>query len=500
MDDEGDAPAIQQSVDVTASVESILQKHSQSIMGDAKSAFTESLNEGLQALGETLATKLLQHAATVPPTMARLNTVDAVDVGRHSQTVMDHNVAFSADPNSVHNLTDVGGQRYAGKFFPRRQVRSPSRDSRRSRGRSRDRSRDRSCHSGIRHRSRDKSRDRSRSRRRYRSRSHHRSRSSSSSKGYSSVVSATTTSRGCFDPQQQLNSGSQKGATTPNDDDALSITAPNPDTLEGNQNRWTNKVQCYNTEEKWGPEVDSAIAGASKLFWQSNLPENRIAELEESALIPSNCTFLRVRKVNSEIFTATAPNIRTGDVALQEIQKIQVSLTSCLVQAAGILEGNPDAWKAAQDKISDALQLSGHMSNAIEQHRREAFKISLPDEKKMLVSMPVPPESEFLFGDDLDTCIEEIKKKNKLKKEFAKPAFTPKKSNTTNKARTSATKSNEAGNEKSRQKGPADSSSGGKKYNNNYNKDKYKKENTYSNKENKRKSSTSKARKTDRRR
>ena len=83
-----------------------------------------------------------------------------------------------------------------------------------------------------------------------------------------------------------------------------------------------------------------------------------------------------------------------------------------------MLEQDPPSVPAIRDKIIDALQIAGHNNSGIEQHRRNAFKVSLPAEKKSLASMAVDPDDEFLFGDNLESSVEEIKKKNKLKREF----------------------------------------------------------------------------------
>ena len=208
-------------------------------------------------------------------------------------------------------------------------------------------------------------------------------------------------------------------ATSVKDDGNVSIDAPAVNALlDKSQGVWHEKVQRYNTEVTWGPEVDSALAGASKTFWQQPPPEDRQKELTSSGLVPSNCPFLRVRKANAEIFSSTAPNIRTSDVELQDVQKRNVRLASCLIQALDLLENDPPCIPVIRDKIIDALQIAGHNNSEIEQHRRNAFKVSLPPEKKSLVSMTVEQDDEYLFGDNLETSVEEIKKKNKLKREF----------------------------------------------------------------------------------
>ena len=366
----------------------------------------------------------------------------------------DQNAAKAADqvtPNVLgdHNATQVADLR---RKPPNTEISVEGVQTQHRRGRSRSRSRSR-------HRSHHRySRSRSRSRRSRRSRSRSRSRRSrrgrSSSRSHSKSISQRSVRRS--------STASTKSALV-DDGDCVSIIVDDPRslTLDQPQTDWEKKVECYGTEEKWGAEVDSGLASACKTFWQNPLPEERFAELTTSGQTPANCQFLKVRKVNTEIFTATAPNIRSGDVALQKIQEANVSLASCLVQSINMMENSSDTL-SVRDKLSDALQLSGHLNNMLEQHRKEAFKVSLPVEKKVLTSMPVKPDAVCLFGDDLDVSIDEIKKKNKLKKEFSS---TPKQDGSKQPPR------NTSGNAGSHQKSQGGSHSGNsswKKYDNKY--------------------------------
>ena len=94
-----------------------------------------------------------------------------------------------------------------------------------------------------------------------------------------------------------------------------------------------------------------------------------------------------------------------------------------------------------------------------------AFKVSIPVDKKAIVNLPVQAESEFLFGDNLDERLEELKKKNKLKKEFEKSAPSTSASKKTNNASSTAPrqaapssrKYDNSGNERSHQKSQAGS-------------------------------------------
>ena len=325
----------------------------------------------------------------------------------------DHNDVQASDPNNSHNtVLNTVGTDVTKKRGRRDSSRSPSRGYSYSRGKSDSRSYSRSPR---RRRSRSRSRDRH-------SRHHRHSGSGRSGRSSMSGRRLSYRSRSRSPSNHRRNRSPSQTETAPSakeDDGKVSLAAPGVNALlDASQAVWHEKVQRYNAEVVWGPEVNSALAGASKTFWQQPPPEDRQTELTSSGLVPSNCPFLRVRKANAEIFSATATNIRTSDVELQEVQKKNVSMASCLVQALDMLEQDPPSVPDIRDKIIDALQIAGHNNSGIEQHRRNAFKVSLPAEKKSLASMAVNPDDEFLFGDNLESSVEEIKKKNKLKKEF----------------------------------------------------------------------------------
>ena len=141
---------------------------------------------------------------------------------------------------------------------------------------------------------------------------------------------------------------------------------------------------------------------------------------------------------------------------------MHIALTSYMIQAACSLndESVGDSGIAARDKLNKALQLSGKMNVMMNTHRRESFKISIPAEKKSIIDLPVQPESEHLFGDDLEDRLNVIKKKNQLKKEFAR---TPAAVSTKKVPSSNQTKKNTySGNEKAPQKSQGEHQQGSK--------------------------------------
>ena len=426
-------------VGVTDSVDDILNKYTKTITGELKSA----LLEGFQTLGDVL--------QKVVPHQKNNNTGNPVD--------------FSHATHSGNNTTKVVGQQvfgmHGGGFASntdRKAVDQQSRNDRRSRKRDRSydgssncssRVRSRSRHRGGGHRDRSYSRDSSRHSR-SRSRSHGSRRTRSRSRRKSSTPTPHRDHVPSVYSKQSTTSKSKHSKTVPPNDDQVSIIAPDALTLDKSQEFWTSQAAGYTeTTKVYGPEIDSSVAGACKLFWHGTLTDDQLESLKTAGLVPANCSHLKVLRVNPEIFSATTPHVRSSDVSIQNIQNMHIALTSCMLQAVCSL--NDDSLgDSARDKLNQALQLSGRMNTMLNTHRREGFKFSIPVEKKAIVDLPVQPESEHLFGDDLEDRLSAIKKKNQLKKEFTQkstPAVPSKKTVPSNNKKTTY-----SGNEKAPQK------------------------------------------------
>ena len=64
----------------------------------------------------------------------------------------------------------------------------------------------------------------------------------------------------------------------------------------------TTLLQHISQEQDWGHPRDDGLAGAAKNSWHANIAKDKLKDYVENDKIPSNCTFLSVPKMNSEIF------------------------------------------------------------------------------------------------------------------------------------------------------------------------------------------------------
>ena len=132
-----------------------------------------------------------------------------------------------------------------------------------------------------------------------------------------------------------------------------------------------------------------------------------------------------MQSVNKEISPA-----RAGNSFHQHVQGIHVAMTSCLLQAANLIDdlcldsdtsfnqANKKQVEEAKDKLRDTLLLSGKTNELITKHRRTAFKPSIPSELKGILDLPAQPDNLLLFGDNLQERLADIRKQNLLKQEF----------------------------------------------------------------------------------
>ena len=405
-------------IDMTEAVEDILkrfQDHNQDSMKTIAASITRSF-DGFKDVIMQLAQN--RNTAVAVDSTGRTTDNTSVDQG-----VGGRNTASSVDPPASHlplpqppptpmlppSTAVAANVTNKDNVTPSRSG-SSDRNSRRrndddsislSSGASRDTSL--SLHSGRRKRSRSKSRSRSRSRSGSKSRLRSKSKSRSAS--------------------------SSHGSKRSKHDEPPSPAEVRP--LDGDQEFWSKQVENYQVDQKIGPEVSSALAGACKIFWAKEINADQLKELGESSKVPGNCSFLKVQSCNKEIFSSTSGDIRNKDFSLQTVLGTHSAMASSMIQAADLLYklkeefGNISKDLAGKfdpimEKVKNALMFAGKTSIQINAHRREMFKPSLPASLKCIVDQPSEETSEYLFGDNLKDRVTKIKGDYSMRQEFVK--------------------------------------------------------------------------------
>ena len=171
---------------------------------------------------------------------------------------------------------------------------------------------------------------------------------------------------------------------------------------------------------KYGAEVSSSIAGATKIYWEKPLKADVLTEKLESSLVPSNCNFLVPKRTNVEIWTIIAGALRTNDDKLRKIQEKSAASTTQILKAASELtrlyanEQTSEAVKGPLTMLKDGLSLAGKANQDLNQFRRELIEPSLPPKYKKLAKN-VDNSASLLFGDSISERLDDLQKENKVK-------------------------------------------------------------------------------------
>ena len=69
--------------------------------------------------------------------------------------------------------------------------------------------------------------------------------------------------------------------------------------------------------EKRDVAIESTLANALENVWNKSQPNEKIKRLTDKQLVPENCPFLQVPRVNNEIFSVLSQQGKGLDVKLQ---------------------------------------------------------------------------------------------------------------------------------------------------------------------------------------
>ena len=171
---------------------------------------------------------------------------------------------------------------------------------------------------------------------------------------------------------------------------------------------------------KYGAEVSSSIAGATKIYWEKPLKADVLNEKLESSLVPSSCNFLVPKRTNVEIWIIIAGALYTNDDKLRKIQEKSAASTMHILKAASELtrlypnEQTSEAVKGPLTMLKDGLSLAGKANQDLNQFRRELIEPSLPPKYRKLAKN-VDNSASLLLGDSISERLDDLQKENKVK-------------------------------------------------------------------------------------
>ena len=175
-----------------------------------------------------------------------------------------------------------------------------------------------------------------------------------------------------------------------------------------------NLSQEYDQSEGYGPKVADRIASMTKKM-ATAMPEDTLKRIEETYKLPSNCNFISVPKVNTELWSALYRPAKTTDLKMQKVQRNLTKIAAVEIAQVEASLGDRVALKRAVDGLGLILRTIREIS----QDRRVSVTSCLDAKYKRLNSKDIPI-TEWLFGDDFQNDVKKIDTSSKLGKGFGK--------------------------------------------------------------------------------
>ena len=146
-----------------------------------------------------------------------------------------------------------------------------------------------------------------------------------------------------------------------------------------------------------------------------------VSKIAERLLIPNNCEFVRVPKLNEAVAQnrKILPYHKRVDRRLSDIQKSISLATSAILQIANETlkcqkesESSFDHKKVVSTAI-DAISFMAKATHSLFAERRDHLKLALNEEVRSLCDLE-PTSSEYLFGENMNESLKLAKENYKL--------------------------------------------------------------------------------------
>ena len=188
----------------------------------------------------------------------------------------------------------------------------------------------------------------------------------------------------------------------------------------------------YEPTQKLGPPVNEELCKIFQdLIWGIH-KEEKMKDVSENILAPSNIKGLQVNRVNPEIWREMSHETKTNDLKLQRLQALLLKSMMLTTNAAEQLfcakssgtSSVADIAKIAIKFCADSAMVLGQLNSDLLDSRREFILPELnSDFRKIVIEKGEHPE--LLFGDNLSQKIKDISETNKLGQAVAKRNFVP---------------------------------------------------------------------------
>ena len=172
-------------------------------------------------------------------------------------------------------------------------------------------------------------------------------------------------------------------------------------------------------EEEVGGNINQQLADIVNKRWSTKLPEAKQKEKMDKYPRPENCEKFVVPRVNAEIWDKLDNKTKHNDLRASTTQKLLSKVGTILgITTDRLLQMRTTALPEVDQLITmntDALALLGHTMCEMSMRRRDAIKPHLNKDYSSLCASHVPITT-YLFGDNLQTQLNDIRASNKISK------------------------------------------------------------------------------------
>ena len=174
--------------------------------------------------------------------------------------------------------------------------------------------------------------------------------------------------------------------------------------------------------------VKPQLAHIANKRWGKRLTPDKLKPMIDKHKQPANCSDVVNSRVNPEIWGQLNAAKKSTDLRLANMQQAIQKVAFITLQTADSLltvTSGKDPDKADLNKLVsnavDSIALLGHVTNDLNNFRREQIRPALNPEFAVLCSAEIP-HGKWLFGEDLPKRIRDIKETSKLGQVVAGPS------------------------------------------------------------------------------
>ena len=199
---------------------------------------------------------------------------------------------------------------------------------------------------------------------------------------------------------------------------------------------WEEVEQEYATEAATGPPIgiESVVGKAQLMFSKSMHPEFMKLKLENTK-VPENCPFMLTKRINPEIWALASTEAHNIDIKAQKVttriarvQSRVLQATEDLIKLANKVDEkgyrqtpSEEEYLVVLNHLREATALGGSGFISINNLRRLNVKPFVnPKMKEIIEEVQEEKVEEWLFGDNLDKRIVQIRDKAKTDQELIK--------------------------------------------------------------------------------